>query len=288
MAIAACTWIDWTEFHKIWLDASPRIQCKQNVTTWNVRKSVRRHRLIDGIKTIAGWGIGCFPFSLFLAFLSLFFLLTIFTRFCNALRRKNYHETWLICSTRPTAASRFDLFVVPGRDQLNSRTWTFEIMATLFMICWRGSRSQTGFEITFSPGAVYYDVEETVWLYVNPPSDLRHLMAQQINCGVSVRRKQFIYSLNGMHFPHSKTSFGSMFLVYGRTYLTSALDGGECRASWSVAPEQREPDTEGWVGSRAGLEAVARIKISCSSRPLVPYANKYFQVLIWFWKRFHF
>jgi hypothetical protein len=59
---------------------------------------------------------------------------------------------------------------------------------------------------------------------------------------------------------HAMKTYGGVE-VYLRSFLTSTLDGGEWQASYT------SPFTPGihcigcWVGSRAGLDAVAKIKI---------------------------
>jgi hypothetical protein len=64
--------------------------------------------------------------------------------------------------------------------------------------------------------------------------------------------------------------------VYLYIILTSALDGGEWSASrlGHFTPGERAPGTHfigGWVGPRAGLDAVAKSKFpQCSCRELNP------------------
>jgi len=60
--------------------------------------------------------------------------------------------------------------------------------------------------------------------------------------------------------------------------LTSALDGGEWSASRSghFTPSERAPGTHwlgGWVGPRAGLNAVVRRKIPSPSRHSNPRSS---------------
>jgi hypothetical protein len=52
------------------------------------------------------------------------------------------------------------------------------------------------------------------------------------------------------------------------SFTTLALDGvsGQRHAPAALYPGERTPGTEGWVGSRAGLDTEARGKVSCPCR----------------------
>jgi hypothetical protein len=74
-------------------------------------------------------------------------------------------------------------------------------------------------------------------------------------------------------------------------FLTSALDGGEWSASrhGHFTPGERAPNTHcigGWMGTRAGLDALTQRKISCPCRParsLLGIPNELSRLLLSAW-----
>jgi hypothetical protein len=81
----------------------------------------------------------------------------------------------------------------------------------------------------------------------------------------ALRKKYFKGLICVFNLFHDTYLF-SVFKIFGNLFLTSALDGGEWLASrpGRFTPRERAPGTHligGWMGARAGLDAVVRRKI---------------------------